>query len=409
MSHVVDAILDLQGAVSDAHTWDVTLARTAEDAARERDAWLAMPGLELTSHPDRVLALPAIDLRLDAPLVVRLDRDGAPCAMAVGWLGPQRLTVKLGPRTVHLPELRSFTLAGSGLLAPAEDEIVERLVDAVASALARGEADVALFRRLPVGSHALGALERAAGSVTRDHASPVTRVWETELPDSLDAFYAQLSSKTRLSLRNRAHRIEREFGDALVVDVYREPSHLDALLADIEAVAATTYQRALHRGFRADERQRALTKLGLEHDWVRAYVLKLDGRPVAYVYGEGWNGRYRPLYPGYDPEFRRFGVGNYVLLRAIDDLCREGRTRILDFGAGDTETKKHFASPTAVRDYYLFAPRGRAVGVNVARTGAKAATNGYAWLLSQARFKKLQERLPRSWRPGSQRRSRSAG
>jgi CelD/BcsL family acetyltransferase involved in cellulose biosynthesis len=107
----------------------------------------------------------------------------------------------------------------------------------------------------------------------------------------------------------------------------------------------------------------------MEQGWFRAYVLYLDGRPAAFQYGELYAGRFRLGRPGYDPGLAHLRIGQYVLLRLLDDLCRDDDARILDYGPGDAEYKRRFGSHSRREgSVVIYAPTFRAARINVLRT-----------------------------------------
>ena len=73
--------------------------------------------------------------------------------------------------------------------------------------------------------------------------------------------------------------------------------------AEVETVAALTYQRGLGVAAADTPEQRALVELALERGWFRMYVLSLGGEPVAFWSGAGYDRTFFIGTPGYDPAF----------------------------------------------------------------------------------------------------------
>ena len=145
------------------------------------------------------------------------------------------------------------------------------------------------------------------------------------------------------------------------------------LFRDAGAVAAKTYQHGLGVAFGDSSLDRALTRLGLERGWLRAYVLYIDDEPVAFWPGAAWNGTFYIGTPGYDPRYTEYGVGKDVLIRLIEDLCSDDSVQRVDDGSGDATYKRKFGTvswPEA--DVTLFARRPRAIRINLTRTVLEA-------------------------------------
>jgi CelD/BcsL family acetyltransferase involved in cellulose biosynthesis len=72
-------------------------------------------------------------------------------------------------------------------------------------------------------------------------------------------------------------------------------------------------------------------------------LLLLDDRPIAFAYNYYYRGYVYGLRVGYDAEAGRYGAGNVLYGRTIEDCFRRG-DRIYDMGPGSLECKRHFQS-----------------------------------------------------------------
>jgi hypothetical protein len=80
-------------------------------------------------------------------------------------------------------------------------------------------------------------------------------------------------------------------------------------------------------------------------------LLRINERPVAFVYNYHFDGRLFGLRMGYDPEFSRFGPGTVLVRRLIEDSCRRG-DESWDMGCGYPDVKRPWA--THIRRSYRF-------------------------------------------------------
>jgi CelD/BcsL family acetyltransferase involved in cellulose biosynthesis len=164
----------------------------------------------------------------------------------------------------------------------------------------------------------------------------------------------------------------------LKLGILRRPAEAERLFADIDSVAARTYQHETGAIFRDSALERELAVLGLRKGWFRAYLLYLDERPIAFwtgfAYGGtfGWRG-----VTGYDPEFRRYSPGIYVLTRMLEDLSRDPAISVFDIGGGDVEYKRYYGDNRWEEvDVRLFAPGLRGLTVNAVGSSVQALHQG---------------------------------
>src|SRR5262249_8378962 len=156
---------------------------------------------------------------------------------------------------------------------------LDALLEPVRTALRDGTADAVELPPAPVGSPLLDAFVSLGGALERQpFITPWTRR-TLELPETFDEFVAARSSNTRWRIRRDARRLADTFGDELRVQVVRDLSGLERLVEGADRVARSTYQRALGAGFSDTHEQRALAAVGLEHGWVRGYLLYLREEP----------------------------------------------------------------------------------------------------------------------------------
>lgn len=83
----------------------------------------------------------------------------------------------------------------------------------------------------------------------------------------------------------------------------------------------------------------AASRLGM----VDINVLKVDGRPAAFLYGYHCRGNVTALRTGFDA--RKSGVGSALVLQFVADSCRRG-DRTIDFGPGEREHKRRLRTRT---------------------------------------------------------------
>jgi hypothetical protein len=101
----------------------------------------------------------------------------------------------------------------------------------------------------------------------------------------------------------------------------------------------------------------------------------IEGKPSAFWLGciHGNTLSSNPGGTGYDPRFRKYGIGTLLMWKIIEDLCKDDRIRYIDFGRGDSSYKRRICDLNwKAADFYIFQPTSKGVRLNMMRsvTGA---------------------------------------
>ena len=90
-----------------------------------------------------------------------------------------------------------------------------------------------------------------------------------------------------------------------------------------------------------------LSRLALEQGWLRLFVLRLDGKPAASLYGFSYHHVFYHYQAGFDPMYSKHSVGIVTMGLAIQSAIEEG-VEAYDLLHGDEPYKFHWAR--AVRE-----------------------------------------------------------
>jgi CelD/BcsL family acetyltransferase involved in cellulose biosynthesis len=375
---------------------EIRVARSVEDLAALRGSWERLQGRHSATDPQVFPLILAWMEEAVRPHVLELRRDAEPRVVGLGRIEDIRLPTMLGYARVPLPRTRSLTVVYRGILGAPSDEEAHTVLAELRKALADGEADVLRLRNLELGSPLHRAASTEPPRTLREASSPPTRHWELEVPSSYDEFLRSLSRSTRESAKRYPKRLERQFGDRLSLRVYRDQADAGRMVADLRAVAAKTYQEGLGVAFAQTELQLNLVTTFIQRGWFRAYVLYLDGDPIAFWQGHAYRGVFATGVPGFDPAHTGLRVGTYVLLKLIEDLCADETIDTLDYGFGDAEYKRRFGTRSWLeQDVHVFAPTAKGLMVRAVRSSALGLGNAAREALGGTG---VLERLKRGWR-----------
>jgi CelD/BcsL family acetyltransferase involved in cellulose biosynthesis len=87
---------------------------------------------------------------------------------------------------------------------------------------------------------------------------------------------------------------------------------------------------------------REFTQVALERDWLRLYVLRLDGKPAACLYGFLYRGTFYFYQSGFDAKYDKYSVGLVTMGLAIKSAIEEGAEEY-DLLHGNEAYKSHWS------------------------------------------------------------------
>ena len=176
-----------------------------------------------------------------------------------------------------------------------------------------------------------------------------------------DAYLARFSGKTRSTLRRKRRRFEKADGGRLDLRAYRGEAAMSAFLDLAGPLVRRTYQaRLLDAALPDDAQSRRAILAAATRDEVRAFLLFLKGKPVAYLYlpVEGTVLIY--AYLGYDPAHADLSPGTVLQMGALEHLFAEQRFTHFDFTEGDGAHKALFGTDSLpCSSFVLLTPQWR--------------------------------------------------
>jgi len=344
----------------------IQVARTVQEVEAVRDIWAAWqwnPNAEIDFYLHILRSRPEI-LR---PHVLILYRDSVPVAMLVGRLVLGDVEARLGYARLFKTQARALTFVQGGLAGDLSSENSEILVSEVMRSLREGEADMADFRSVRSDSPFYKVLTHYPGLFMRDCFPQEQPHWSMTLPDRAEEVLACTSGHERRQIRRRSKLLDTDYSGNVRIEHFGAGADLDRMCRDIEDVARKTYQRGLGVGFFDNAENRMHLQFEAERGWLRAYILYVADKPCAFWMGSLYRTVFYSGDVGYDPEYRKYELGKQLLMRVLEDLCRNGAKQ-MDFGLGDAEWKQRFGDTKwQEASARLFAPTLKGLGINVTR------------------------------------------
>lgn len=332
---VIESAAELEGIRAD---WNHLLQQVPTASIFSTPEWL-LPWL--AAYGDRC-----------KPLVIAF-RDGTGAMIA---LAPLALTTRRA--AMRKLSVLQFLGDGSGdsdnldiLAMPGcEREVVSALLDFLATGQQRW--DIASLDTMPADSPISHAFmlelqgRRWSQLVERGTCCAVP------LPTTWELYLQRISSKEREKIRYLSRRLEKKY----CVKYCRcsEPDEVEPRLQQLFKLHAKRWQQNGQPGsFVIPERRafyRLLSSLLLNRNWLEFWVLELNDKPAAAIYGFTYRGCCYSLQEGFDPAFNTDSVG-YVLRAHILRQLTESGIQEYDFLGIVTDSKLRWG---AIPGEYLF-------------------------------------------------------
>jgi CelD/BcsL family acetyltransferase involved in cellulose biosynthesis len=173
---------------------------------------------------------------------------------------------------------------------------------------------------------------------------------------SFDAYLKQFSSKSRSTLLRKVRKFEEASGGEISWRTFNQPEQMDEFFSLALPLSDATYQSrlldsGLPRGPGFIEQAKTLAAGG----GVRAFILFLNTKPVAYVFCFSNEGIVTYDYVGYDPSASNLSPGTILQFLILRSLFADPECSIFDFTEGEGAQKQFFgtASRRCAKSYFL--------------------------------------------------------
>jgi hypothetical protein len=372
----------------------VRILRTIPELEELRAVWTEWGGHK-DSDIDFLLMLLQSRGEILNPHVIVVYRNAKPDAMLIGRLERRQIDFKVGYLPLFKARARIITFQYGALRGDPSDENCKEIILAILNSLKSGEADLALLDHPSTDSFLYKGALSLPNFLSRDHLRGAQPHRLMRLPGTIEEVYLGLSSKHKKHLRSEGKKLQSKFDGGLKICCFREVAELDTVISEVEEIARKTYQRGLGAGFDDSPRMRQLFHLYARKGWLRIYVLFAADTPIVFWIGAVYGGWFYSECTGYDSHYRDYAPGTFLLVKMLEDFCREGLQGI-DFGLGDAMYKERFGNHSFEEaPVYLFAPRMKGLFLKATQTVTFATDNALKNMLARTR---LLPKVKRLWR-----------
>ncbi len=202
-------------------------------------------------------------------------------------------------------------------------------------------ADGVMCRGAPSGQYPLG-ISRYGRYIC--YAPRMEKLYFVSIQGGFEDYLGRFSAKRRHNLK-RSVRWFVERSNGVPMTVAKSPEEIEDFHRRAVEISRHTYQeRLLSAGMPADHEFLAAMKSVAMQGLARGYLLWCEGRPVAFAWCSGKGDRLNYGIIGFMPDYARMSPGTALLCLILEDLFREKKFKILDFGVGEGWYKESFAT-----------------------------------------------------------------
>jgi hypothetical protein len=256
-----------------------------------------------------------------------------------------------------------------GVIGNIEQENCEILISELRDALKRGEADAIYFQEIPTGSKIYKLAQKMPGYAFRDHFPQIENHYRMILPSSLDDFYNKLSSKQRKSLRSNVKKLDKKFCGRVSIRCFRTVSDTNRFCQEAEKISKKSWQSEIGAGFIDNMTSRKLLSALAMKNHFLGFILYVEDRPCAFSYGYMNDSIFFGESTGYDVQYKKYAVGNVLLVNVIKAVCEEPNIRFLDFGWMGSEYKNHYCDQVwEEANFYIYRASFKGCMMNLLKT-----------------------------------------
>ena len=166
-----------------------------------------------------------------------------------------------------------------------------------------------------------------------------------EFDGSFDQYLRRLPRPHRHEIQRKLRRYLQASGGAIEFRHYSTPPDARTFYALARTLSAKTYQdRLLRRGLPDTDAFRAELDEHAARGTMRGYLLFHREQPVAFGYCTAVDDCLRFVFTGYDPALAAWSPGIVLVHEMLRSIAGEERFAVLDFGSGDAQYKRLFAT-----------------------------------------------------------------
>lgn len=287
------------------------------------------------------------------PYIICLSRNHKIISMLIARKEKIRFPIRLGYFTFFKTPVRRVLVFHGGFIGQKDKTNFLLMYYTIRKALSSGEAEIAAFNHPHLESLIYKLTKKYSPLFTVIFSPRKEGQWIMDVPVSIESFYINKPRKQRYNLQREIKKLEKNYLTS--VKKYYLDSHILEGIKHAAVVSKQSFQYSLEVGFVDNERTRLFCKLASQKGWIRIYLLYINNEPAAYLWGLIYGNTFFLRTIGFDSRWKKESAGKVLFQKALKDLIETENIKLIDFGFGDTEYKRHFATKKLdTQSFYLY-------------------------------------------------------
>ena len=314
----------------------------------------------------------------------------------IGRIEKRHLDIRLGYKTLFSPALRCLSIVYGGIIGRPSAELCEVLIDEIMDMLRRGRVDLIFFNHLRVDSPIYKLCKTVPDFFSRSHFTTPESHWQTYIPDTIEEFYGKIPNSRKRRWRRDIRQLEKMSSSEVKIVCYRRLSDVNYLIDVACQIEKSTYKRGITAGFTDSPVNRVLLEKAAGDGRLRAYILYVADKPCAFQFDVRYGKTQFTEFGSFDPRWGRGSPGMVLMIKVLEQLCRESEVSMMDYGFGHALYKSKFGTNHWLEETVcIYALRPCPIIINMAMSVNLACcvilTRAIKWL-------KLDSWIKRNWR-----------
>ncbi|MDD2541860.1 MAG: GNAT family N-acetyltransferase [Desulfuromonadaceae bacterium] len=227
----------------------------------------------------------------------------------------------------------------------------------------------------------------------------IERLYLVEITGTFDDYLNRRSSKSRKNLKRAVKKVLEQSPDAL--QIATNPSQIVNFYREASEISEQTYQeKLLGSGLPKNEEFMRSMQECAERGKARAYLLRYQGKSIAFAWCAANGDVLNYQLVGYLPEWASLSPGTVLLYMIIEDIFKHGEYSVLDFGPGESAYKAAFATTSIeYADVFVFQCNWRNRILVWLHWKVERTSTFFGRFLENLGLKKLVRNTMRKWMP----------